>query len=141
LKVFQEFEKRVIDVKLAVNHPDSFRRMKASSFARKKGNIQRWFGFDKEHHEPDQFQTIEKIRKINHKAMDEYVLSYYDDEIIVLKAKIKTFFVWEREYYGWKPYAKSVIAVDVEGDHNSMVLDPVLKIGFSSRLQELMDFK
>jgi amino acid adenylation domain-containing protein len=141
LKVFQEFEKRVIDVSLAVNHPDSFRRMKANSFARKKGNFQRWFGTDNVQNEPDQFETIEKIRKINHRAMDEYLLSYYDDEIIVFKAKIKTFFVGDNEYYGWKPYAKSVVPVDVEGDHNSMVLDPMLKIGFSVRLQEFMDLK
>jgi thioesterase domain-containing protein len=115
--------------------------MKANSFARKKGNFQRWFGTDNVQNEPDQFETIEKIRKINHRAMDEYLLSYYDDEIIVFKAKIKTFFVGDNEYYGWKPYAKSVVPVDVEGDHNSMVLDPMLKIGFSVRLQEFMDLK
>ena len=139
LKVNQEIEKRIVDIDLAINHPDSFKRMKLSSFSRKKGFIQNWLGTDKDKNAADLFITIEKIRKINHKAMDEYVLSPYDGEIVLFKAKIKTFLVGEKEFYGWNPFAKRIIPVEVEGDHNSMIDDPILSITFASKLQEIMD--
>jgi amino acid adenylation domain-containing protein len=138
-KVSQEIEKRIVDIDLAINHPASFKRMKASSFSRKKGFIQNWLGTDKVRNASDLFITIEKIRKINHKAMDEYILSPYDGEITLFKAKIKTFLVGEKEFYGWKPFATKVIPVEVEGDHNSMIDDPTLSISFASKLQGIID--
>lgn len=139
LKVYQELEKRVIDVKLAILHPESFRRMKMNSFARKKGFAQRWFKKPTSNLESDAFLTIEKIRKLNHKAMDNYVMSPYAGEIVLFKAKIKTFLVGDKEFYGWGPYVKTVVPVDVEGDHNSMVDDSAHRIDFSRKMQDLMD--
>ncbi|MCF1750135.1 non-ribosomal peptide synthetase [Mariniradius sediminis] len=139
LKVSQQLEKRVVDVKLAILHPDSFKRMKMNSFARKKGFAQRWFNKEKSNLESDAFLTIEKIRKINHKAMDNYVLSRYNGEIVLFKAKIKTFLVGDTKFYGWDNYAKAVLPVEVEGDHNSMVDDSRLRIDFSRKMQDLMD--
>ena len=139
LKVQQQIEKRIVDINLAINHPDSFRRMKSNSFSRKKGFIQKWIGSEKDAKASNLFLTIEKIRKINHKAMDEYILSPYEGEIILFKAKIKTFLVGEKEFYGWKPYADVVIPIEVEGDHNSMLDDPNLVTTFASKLQDNMD--
>lgn len=139
LKLLQQLEKRVVDVKLAILHPESFKRMKMNSFARKKGFAQRWFKKPTSNLESDAFLTIEKIRKLNHKAMDNYVMSPYAGEIVLFKAKIKTFLVGDKEFYGWGPYVKTVVPVDVEGDHNSMVDDSALRIDFSRKMQDLMD--
>lgn len=138
-KVNQEIEKRIVDIDLAINHPDTFKRMKISSFSRKRGFIQSWIGTEKDRTASDSFITIEKIRKINHKAMDEYVLSPYNGEIVLFKAKIKTFLVGEKEFYGWKPFANKVIPIEVEGDHNSMIDDQNLSKAFASKLQAIMD--
>jgi len=139
LKLNHQIEKRVVDVKLAVHHPDSFRRMKESSFTRKKGFVQRWFGLDKDKNASSLFNIIEKIRNINHQAMDNYVLSRFDGEIILIKAKIKTFLVEENQFYGWKPYAGLVIPIGVEGDHNSMIDDAQLVGNFAANMQAVMD--
>ncbi|WP_194974094.1 non-ribosomal peptide synthetase [Aquiflexum lacus] len=139
MKVGQEIEKRVVDVSLAMQHPDAFKRMKANSFTRKGNFLKKWFGIEKDKEASDLFLTIEKIRKINHKAMDEYILSPYDGDIILFKAKIKTFLVKDKEFYGWKPYARQVIPVEVGGDHNSMIDDPELVEKFGDTLQKLID--
>jgi amino acid adenylation domain-containing protein len=139
MKIEREIEKRVIDVSLATQHPDAFKRMKASSFTRKGNFLKKWFGIEKDKEASDLFLTIEKIRNINHKAMDEYILSPYDGDIILFKAKIKTFLVKDKEFYGWKPYAREVIPVEVGGDHNSMIDDPELVEKFGDTLQKLID--
>jgi thioesterase domain-containing protein len=113
--------------------------MKKNSFSRKGNFLKRWLGIDKDRKASDLFVTIEKIREINHKAMDNYLLSRYGGDIILFKAKIKTFWVKDDEYYGWKPYANNVLAFEMEGDHNSMVDDPALVEGFAKKLQALLD--
>lgn len=139
LKLNKQIEKRVVDAKLAIYHPDSFKRMKASSYLRKKGFMQKWLGLDKNKAASGLFQTIEKIRSINHEAMDNYLLSPYEGEIVLFKARIMTFLVEEVQFYGWKPYADKVIPVEVEGDHNSMIDDPQLAEDFAAKLQAIMD--
>jgi amino acid adenylation domain-containing protein len=138
-KINQQIEKRVIDIQLAMFNPDAFKRMKKNSFLRKGSFFKRWLGIDKDKKASDLFVTIEKLREINHKAMDNYLLSRYDGDIILFKAKIKTFWVKDDEYYGWKPYANNVLAIEMEGDHNSMVDDPALVDGFAKKLQVLLD--
>jgi len=139
MKVWYQIEKRIIDTKLAFTHPDTLKRSKLRSFNRKKKLFNHWFGKDENTTGPNMFENLERIRKINHKAMDEYLLSHYDGEIILLKAKIRTFLVGDKEFYGWKPYASQVITMEMEGDHNSMFDDPALVINFADTLQKLMD--
>ncbi|MGY6520979.1 MAG: non-ribosomal peptide synthetase [Mongoliitalea sp.] len=139
MKVENEFEKRVVDLQLAVKNPESFKRMKVNSFTRKGTFLKKWLGLEKAEDGADLFTTIEKIRSINHKASDSYLLSFFEDRIYLMKAKIKTFLVSDKMYYGWQRFAKEVIPIDVEGDHNSMIDDPELVVDFAAKLQQILE--
>ncbi|UJP66882.1 non-ribosomal peptide synthetase [Mongoliitalea daihaiensis] len=141
MKVENEFEKRVVDLQLAVKNPESFKRMKVNSFTRKGTFLKKWLGLEKADEGTDLFTTIEKIRSINHKASDSYLLSYFEGCIYLIKAKIKTFLVSDKLNYGWQKFAKEVVPIDVDGDHNSMIDDPELVMNFAEKLQQILDEK
>jgi thioesterase domain-containing protein len=71
--------------------------------------------------------------------MDNYILSPYPGELILIKAKVKTFYEKDTKYYGWKKYADSVQVVEVEGDHNSIFENPDHIVGFAEKIQEKLD--
>jgi thioesterase domain-containing protein/acyl carrier protein len=134
-----EIQKRYMDIELLVKSPNTLRRLKTSSLERKTRAFKRFLGIEKMDGESKLFSVIEKIRKINHDAMDDYDLAPYNGDIILFKAKIKTFYDADTEYYGWKPYVKEVHTVEMEGDHNSMFEDPELVKLLGRKLQEVLD--
>jgi len=136
-----ELNKRIIDISLLIKNPTSFTRMKSKSFLRKKRKIRKMLNFELQTEESNLFHTIQKIRRINHKAMDEYFLSPYEGKIFLFKAKIMTFLVKDKEYYDWLPYAKEIFPIEVEGDHNSMIEDPEHVKKFSEKLQTVLNDK
>ncbi|MDO9551820.1 amino acid adenylation domain-containing protein [Rhodonellum sp.] len=138
-EVGYEFQKRYMDIELLVKSPSTLRRLKTSSLERKTRALKRFLGIDAMDGEGKLFHVIEKIRRINHKAMDDYELAPYNGDIILFKAKIKTFYDTDMEYYGWKPYVKEVHTVEMEGDHNSMFEDPELVKILGRKLQEVLD--
>jgi len=134
-----EVKKRYVDVELLVHSPATFKSLKLDSFERKKRGLKKLFHLESLEEESRLFHTIEKIRKINHKAMDEYVLSPYSGEIVLFKAKIKTFYQKDMKFYGWRPYADKVLTLEIEGDHNSMFEDAELVKELAQKLQEVLD--
>jgi thioesterase domain-containing protein len=138
-EITYEFQKRFMDFEMLVKSPSTLRRLKSHSFERKQRALKRYLGMDRGIENAQQFHTIEKIRKINHMAMNDYDLTPYDGDIILFKAKINTFYVIDREFYGWKPYAKEVLTVEMEGDHNSMFEDPILNKVLGKKLQQVLE--
>lgn len=135
-----EVQKRYVDVELLVHSPATFKSIKSHSFERKKRGLKKLLHLEAFEDESRLFHTIEKIRKINHKAMDEYVLSPYPGEIVLFKAKIKTFYQKDMDFYGWTPYADKVSVHEMEGDHNSMFEDAELVKHLAKKLQEVLDY-
>lgn len=134
-----EIQKRYMDMELFVKSPSTLKRLKTSSLERKARALKRFLGIEPTDGESKLFHVIEKIRRINHEAMDDYDLAPYHGDIVLFKAKIKTFYDTDMEYYGWKPYVNEVHTVEMEGDHNSMFEDPELVKILGRKLQEVLD--
>ena len=93
---------------------------------RKKVKLKEAFSGDKKK-DSNTALIIEKIRKVNHRAMDNYLMAPYDGDIYLFKAKIQGFYIEEKQYYGWKPYVSNIHIIDMEGDHNSMFEEPLVQ--------------
>jgi thioesterase domain-containing protein/acyl carrier protein len=126
-KVTNELQKRFMDIKLLLNHREIFMRQKRSSMERKKLKLTGVLKGNKINADIEIAQVIEKIRKINHQAMDNYIMSPYDGDIYLFKAKIPIFYIREKKYYGWRPYVNNLYVIDVDGDHNSMFEQPLVE--------------
>ncbi len=137
--VVYEIQKRLVDVKLLFTAFNTFKDLKSKSFYRKKRKFQKLVGLEKGGNDIGLFHRIEEIRKINHNAMDEYILTPYSGEIILFKSSIQTFYEPDSVFYSWNKYADSVKVVEVEGDHNSIFEEPNLIIGFADKIQKVLD--
>jgi thioesterase domain-containing protein len=137
-KVGDEFQKRFVDVKLLFNSPETLIGLKKSSMEKKKKKLMKFLKLDENGIESQRFHTIEKIRKINHQAMDNYLLSPYDGDIYLFKAQIQNFYVSDMIHYGWKTYVNKINIVDIAGDHNSMFEDPIVE-DLGKKLQTVLD--
>lgn len=125
-KLAHQLQKRYVDINLLFNHPDTFMRLKKSSMERKKTKLMGFLKGNNIGEKSEVALTIEKIRKINHHAMDNYLLSPYDGDIYLFRAKIENFYIREKKFYGWKPYVNNVHMIDMDGDHNSMFEEPLV---------------
>src|SRR5690606_8747411 len=119
-----QWQKRYVDLKLLFNSPKTFVALKKDSMKRK---LLKFNGQNKNNIFTDRLRTIEKIRKVNHQAMHNYLISPYDGDIYLVRAKIQNFYVHEQKYYGWKPYVNNIHIIDMEGDHNSMFEEPLVQ--------------
>jgi amino acid adenylation domain-containing protein len=85
------------------------------------------------------YLLIKKIKAKQLAAFRDYVMESFDGEVYIYKAKICVHYVDDRDFLGWKNYAKSgVIVRDVPGDHLSMLLSPQVE-EFASILQRDLD--
>ncbi|MEX2594095.1 MAG: amino acid adenylation domain-containing protein [Anditalea sp.] len=137
-RISEEVKKRIVEVNLLCNAPETFIGLKKSSFENKRKKLKNFFKVNKDGIDTDRFQTIERIRKINHHAMDNYLLSLYDGDIYLFKAQIQNFYVTDKMYYGWKSYVNKIHIVELPGDHNSMFKDPIVE-ELGRKLQEILD--
>src|SRR5690606_29624241 len=101
-KLTYGFMKRCLDMKLLAKYPTTFFNMKRSSMERKKVKLMALLKGHAVNEKSDIALVIEKIRKINHNAMDKYLMSYYDGDVYLFKAKERIFYIEEKEFYGWK---------------------------------------
>jgi len=122
-KFDHQWQKRYVDINLLFTAPKTFAALKKSSLQRKLLKLRKPA---QNHIETERLKTIEKIRKINHRAMDDYLISPYEGDIYLLRSKIRNFYVRETKYYGWKPYVNNIHLVDMDGDHNSIFEEPLV---------------
>ena len=78
------------------------------------------------------------IFSLHIKAYLKYNLSPYDGNMVVLRAKEKTFYMDDFIYLGWKPYVKQIKSIPVNGNHYSMY-DNTNVEGFANKLQNLLN--
>src|SRR5690606_15162007 len=132
-KLDLQWQKKYMDVKLLFNAPKTFVARKKSSLKRKLLKLQ-----DNNDILTERQRTIERIRKINHHAMDNYLISPYDGDIYLVRAQISDFYVREKKFYGWRPYVNNLHIVEMEGDHNSMFEEPLVQ-KLASKVQQVLD--
>src|SRR5690606_28474715 len=130
-----QWKKRYVDLYLLLNAPQTFAARKRSSLKRK---LLKFKKHDQNDIQIERLKTIEKLRKINHHAMDNYLISPYDGDAYLIRAKIADFYVHERKHYGWKPYVNNIHITDMEGDHNSMFEEPLVQ-ELGRKVQNVLD--
>lgn len=138
-KIKKELAKRQTEWQLLVNAPSTFRTTKARMIKRKAEDLLEKIGLVKEEEMPkDRASIIKKIKQINNKAIETYIVKPIDYDITLFKARIKLAPVMEEVYYGWAPFVNQVRVIDVEGDHNSMFEIPFI-VPFAHKLQKLLN--
>ncbi|QEC77033.1 non-ribosomal peptide synthetase [Mucilaginibacter ginsenosidivorax] len=65
----------------------------------------------------------------------KYVIDKYDGGLVVFKAKQKTFYMDDFKYLGWKPHAKKIKAISIDGHHLTLFDEPQVA-AFGKRLQQ-----
>eukprot|EP01037_Dinobryon_pediforme_P012436 gene12436-12523_t len=85
------------------------------------------------------FGYAHKIDKCNFYAQKRYLIKPQNIAIDVFKAQIRTFYVHDKKYLGWQPYAlKGVRVHELPGEHNTIFKAPNDKI-FAEVLQKCLD--
>ncbi len=80
-----------------------------------------------------------KIDQLNQKAAAEYFITPYIGTIDLFRAKVRTYYMQDPEYLGWKKYAlKGVRIHEIPGDHNYIFAPPNDK-EFGSVLQNCLN--
>lgn len=137
-RVLDEILKRYVEIRLLFTAPQTFIGLKKFSLEKKTRKIMRFLKMDTKGMESERFHTIEKIRRINHQAMDNYLLSPYNGEIHLFKAAVQNFFAPDGINYGWKPYVKKINIIEIKGDHNTMFIEPLVE-DMGRKLQSVLD--
>lgn len=96
--------------------------------------------------EEGEFQN-DAIEAAFRKALDRYQLSRYDGDIVLFRPRLDRAYRLGADRYlseagmfvypdnGWGPYASSVEVIEVSGNHDSMVLEPNVRV-LAARLQK-----
>lgn len=85
------------------------------------------------------FGYLNKIDRINQKAVYDYVMKPIDMEIHVFRATIHRFYAKDFKYLGWKKFAKKGVRIfDIPGEHNLIFAPPNDK-EFGRKLQQALD--
>jgi amino acid adenylation domain-containing protein len=80
-----------------------------------------------------------KIDKCNFDALKRYRFKPHNIEVNVFRAETRTFYVEDKKYMGWKPYAlKGVNIHKIPGEHNTIFKAPNDKI-FADVLQKCLN--
>lgn len=68
---------------------------------------------------------LQEIDRLNQKAAAAYFMSPYTGTVDLFRAKIRTYYMPDPEYLGWKKYAlKGVRIHEIPGDHNYIFAPP-----------------
>lgn len=82
---------------------------------------------------------MKKLMETNYKALDNYIISPADVQVTLFKAKLRTFYIKDFKFYGWKKFAlKGIDVIEVPGDHNTTFAPPNDRL-FAEILQKKLD--
>ena len=110
-------------------------------FAWEVAQLQKRFAADAEEttHTRDQFQN-EAIEKAFRDALPRYTVEPYDGSLVLFRPKQDRAYVlgddrvldrgqeWVWEDNGWSPYCRDIEVYEMPGDHDSMVLEPNVRV-------------
>ncbi len=130
--------KRKFDVELMIHHPGIFKRIKKASFERKMGKIRKWFRPEQEKAESSLLKTYKRVEYVYKEACRDYEIKYYDGTVDLIKAKIASGYLPDKEGFGWKPHTRELKVWEAEGEHITM-LSPPNDTSFARLLQHVLD--
>ncbi|MBK0379127.1 non-ribosomal peptide synthetase [Mucilaginibacter segetis] len=97
------------------------------------------FRYGKEQKQTGFFGYSNKIDQMNDIAQKHYRIQPYEITIELFRAEVRSFYLDDFEYMGWKPYAlKGINIHNIPGEHNTIFKDPNDKV-FAKILQECLD--
>ena len=123
-KLHRELHKKFFDLKLLIKHPNILRDIKYRSFGKKINNLLDNLGIKTKKEESPILQRINKIKAMHVAACKQYIPGFYEGEITLIRAKIRTKYFFDPESLGWKGRSKSIRIIDVEGVHSDMFSPP-----------------
>jgi amino acid adenylation domain-containing protein len=71
-------------------------------------------------------------------AYKKYKIQRYDGNIVIFRAEVKTYFMDDFKYLGWKTYAKRVKSILIKGNHASIFDDEHIE-ELGNKLQKILD--
>lgn len=139
--VWQLIPRTLYAMFMCIKHPlSAFKYQKQFLKLRVNGILGR-LGFDvDEKVEADSRQErIYHLMDHYYKVFSEYTVQAYSGKIDLFRSKIKMYYLSDRTYLGWKPFAKQGVNIhEVEGDHDHMITGPYSK-GFAKTLQAIIN--
>lgn len=132
--------KRKFDVELLVHHPGIFKRIKKASFEKKVNKIKQRFRPEPEKAESSLLKTYKRVEYVYKEACRDYEIKFYDGTIDLIKARIASGYLPDKEGFGWKPHTLQLRVWEAEGEHITM-LSPPNDTSFARLLQHVLDQK
>lgn len=133
-----ELGRRIFDLEMLINNPALLKRVKKNALSEKLKKIKKHFFKRQSVPESDIMKIIKSIRKIHEEAGKKYVLSPYDGEIHLLRAKLQINYLKDPKYFGWQPYVNKVNISEMDGEHTTM-FDPPHEKDFVKILQDILN--
>ena len=123
-----------------IEHPLLTLRYQGEYMERQVKNILRAVGLaDDQTYSEIQDKNLIRIIEKHETAFHKYRMKSYGSVIDVFKAQKRLYFVEDREFLGWKKYARQGVRIhNVPGDHKEMLLPPNDK-EFARILQQALD--
>jgi thioesterase domain-containing protein/acyl carrier protein len=113
-----------IHLKLLVTHPSVLRDIKYKSISKKLNGLFIKLKLKTKKSESPILQRINKIKALHLAACKNYTPGFYEGEITLLRAKIRTNYFFEPEFLGWKAFSRSINIIEVEGTHTGLFIEP-----------------
>ena len=88
--------------------------------------------------ETEILEIIKRVRKVHEEAGRKYIIRPYEGEIYLFRAKIRTNYLKDIKYFGWKPYVKKVNVIEMDGEHTTM-FEPPHERNFVKVLQNILN--
>lgn len=136
--ITNEIGKRIFDLEMVLNNPRLFKRIKKSSWKKKLRKVRKSLPFSQQDSETEIIKIIKSIKEVHKEAGKNYVFSPYDGDIYLFRAKIRTSYLRDFEYFGWKPYVNKVNVIKMEGEHTTM-FEPPHERNFVKVLQDILN--
>jgi amino acid adenylation domain-containing protein len=123
-KLYREWNKKFFDIKLLFRHPNILRDIKSRSIGKKINGLLVKLRLKTKISDSPIIERINKIKAMHLLACKNYSPGFYEGEIIMIRAKIRTKYFFDPEYLGWKDFSKSMRVIDIECIHSDMFTAP-----------------
>lgn len=124
LKIYQEYHKKSFDLKLLVRHPAILGDIKFRSINKKLTKVLVRLGVKTTESENPILRRINEIKAMHLAACRNYTPGFYQGELVLLRARLRTKYFFDPETLGWKGCSSTIRIIDVEGMHSELFSEP-----------------
>ena len=124
-KILLQFPKMLFIAKSFISNPGETLNYQLNFFKEKVAIL----GLIKQEPTEDNIMLYAKeINKKHNLAYHNYILTPFNGEIDLFRVKKRLYYVRDKKYLGWRPYAKKGVYIhDIPGDHRTFLLQPNYK--------------